>query len=90
MKRKNKALLIILVFLLFLIGLTIMLYPYFQGASADATLEQNAEAFYERLETIPPVSMETRYHRSPCCRIRNYWVQYNNTMPHYGNKNKPI
>ena len=60
MKRKNKALLIILVFLLFLIGLTIMLYPYFQGASADATLEQNAEAFYERLETIPPVSMDTQ------------------------------
>lgn len=54
MKRRNRSFLIILTLLLFLIGLAIMLYPHFQGASVDAALKQDVQSFYTWLEEVPP------------------------------------
>ena len=71
MKRKSKLFLLLLTILLFLAGSAIMLYPYFQGASADASMMQGVQSFYEWLEKIPsaeetepdePIPTETVFH----------------------------
>lgn len=59
MKRKSKCFLVLLTFLLFLTGLAIILYPHFQGASVDASIEQDVQSFYEWLENVPPPTGET-------------------------------
>ena len=45
MKRKSKLFLLLLTILLFLAGSAIMLYPYFQGASADASMMHGVQSF---------------------------------------------
>lgn len=58
MKRKSKLFLIFLTLLLFLSGLTIILFPRFQGTSVDASIGKEVESFYEWLEEIPPATEE--------------------------------
>ena len=53
MKRTNKVLLVLLMVLVFLAGLAIILYPYYQGVTVDTALQKDALQFYEWLEKLP-------------------------------------
>ena len=59
MRRNSKGYLLVLVFLLFLIGLAFLLYPYFHKASVDAAIDQNVQSYYQWLEDIPPIAENT-------------------------------
>ena len=86
MRKKSKLLLLLATILLFLAGGTIILYPYFQGASADASMTQGVQSFYEWLEKVPsieetepdePIPTETVFHH---LELLAAMQAYNNTL----------